>query len=120
MISILERGHERVIGLRIKGKITEEELEEATELMEERIAEHGKIRVLFHLQDLGGIEPGALLDDFLFAVKHLRDFERYAAVGDQIWLGPWIRTVGFLIPGEGKHFSGEDLEEAWGWLEDGL
>lgn len=118
MLTILDRGPGRVLGFRLKGKLTEEALERATALMEARIEEHGKIRVLFHLVDMGGIEPGALVEDLKFGIKHLRDFERYAAVGDQSWLGPWMKGVGFLVPGEGRVYRSDDLEEAWGWLEE--
>ena len=120
MLTTLPRRHPRVLGFRLDGTLTEEALERATEVMEERIEEHGRIRVLVHLLDLGGIEPGALVEDLAFGIRHLRDFERYAAVGNQPWLRPWVRTVGLLVPGETRTFRNDDLEEAWGWLEEEL
>ncbi len=118
MLTILERGRPDVLGLRLKGTLTEEALERATRHMEERIREHGKIRVLFHLLDLEGIEPAALVEDMKFGIRHIRDFERFAMVGNQGWLKAWVKTVGLLVPGESRVFRNDDLEEAWGWLEE--
>lgn len=120
MLTILERRHPKALGLRLDGRLTEEGLERATRLMEERIEEHGKLRVLFHIVDLGGVEPAAVVDDLKFGIRHIRDFERYAAVGNQPWLRPWVKTVGLLVPAESRTFGGDDLEEAWGWLEEEL
>ena len=119
MLEIMERSHGRHLGLRVDGRIDEAEYAPVRAAMEELIAEHGTIRVLVHLERLGAIEPKAFWEDLKFSLKHVRDFDRMAAVGDQAWLEPYVKIFGPLVPGPGKAkaFRSNELEAAWAWLE---
>lgn len=121
MLEIMDRSHGKVLGLRVAGTVSQAEYVPVREAMEEQIAQHGRIRVLVHLESLGAIEPMALWEDLKFGLKHMRDFERMAAVGDQPWLEPFVKVFGSVVPGPGgaRTFRPGEVEAAWAWLEEG-
>ena len=117
MLEILERSEGRLVGLRVTGKITQDDVERASAHLEQDIQQTGGgIRLLVEVPQLAGIAPTALWDDLKFTLSHRRDFERVAIVADQRWLALWSRIAGALTPAETRHFSSAELEAAWRWL----
>ncbi len=49
------------------------------------ISQFGKIRILFEMQDFHGWKSGALWRDVQFDVKHFKDIERVAILGEKAW-----------------------------------
>lgn len=119
MLDVLDEGDGKILGLRLAGKATRSDVEDAIALLERRIAETGgPLRLLIELRDLGGIEPSALWPDLKFSLRHRHDFERAALVGDKTWLEWWGRLVGALSPAEVRHFHASDIDQAWHWLRE--
>ena len=50
---------------------------------EKQIGQHGKIRVLFQMDDFHGWNATALWEDIKLDYKHFSDIERIAMVGDK-------------------------------------
>jgi SpoIIAA-like len=50
-----------------------------------QIKEFGKLRILFVMQDFHGWTVGAAWEDLKFDLKHWKDIERLALVGDKRW-----------------------------------
>ena len=118
MIEIDERSNGRVIGIRATGKISGEELEPVLGLLEGTIAEHGKVRLLVHVEELGAFSPGALVNDTRFSLEHADDVERVAVVADGVLFGAYVKTAARLVPGEVRRFRTRELDEAWRWIEE--
>ena len=118
MIEIDDRSEGRVIGLRASGKIAGAELEQVLERLERAIAEHGKVRLLVHVETLGPFSPGALKDDARFSLEHAGDVERVAVVADGVLFGTYVKAAAKLVPGEVRRFKTRELEEAWRWIEE--
>lgn len=51
--------------------------------VEHLIGEHGKLRIQLEMHDSHGWSVGALWEDLKFDVKHFRDIERLASVGEK-------------------------------------
>ncbi|MGH7588975.1 MAG: STAS/SEC14 domain-containing protein [Gemmatimonadota bacterium] len=117
MIEIDDRSQGRVIAIRATGKISADELGPVLERLERVIAEHGKVRLLVHVENLGMFSPGAFKDDARFSLEHAGDVERVAVVADGLLFGTYVRTAAKLIPGEVRRFKTKELDEAWGWIE---
>lgn len=117
MIEILDRGQGPVIGIRASGKISGAEFDPVLQRLERAVAEHGRVRLLIHVEKLGTFSPGALMNDARFSIEHANDVERVAVVADGVLFGPYIKTASKLVPGEVRRFKSKDLDEAWRWIE---
>jgi SpoIIAA-like len=119
MIEVMEsRGN--LLWLRARGKLTRRDYQEVLiPRLEEAIREHGKARLLFHLDpDFQGWELGALWDDLKFDLKHRRDFEKLAVVGAPRWADAAVQLFSRFMAGEVKTMLPEQLAEAWEWIQD--
>lgn len=116
MVKFMDGTAPPYVGIQVDGKVSRSDVASLAALLEEAIRNHGRIRVLIHLVTLGGIEPRAFWEDLKFTVRHLRDFERVALVGDAAWQAPYARLASPLFPGEVRHFESEKIDDAWAWL----
>ena len=71
----------KLLHVKASGKLTKESYETFAPLVDELIAEHGKLKILFEMHDFHGWTAGALWEDIKFDFKHWRHIERLAIVG---------------------------------------
>lgn len=118
MLRQLEGTHDNVVGYSLAGDVTDDEYRQAASELRDAIAQYGKIRVLFRLSDLSLQSFFAALDErFKFVKEHRDDIERVAIVADDT-ASEWLSRVTDAIgPGETRHFSRDDEDQAWAWLE---
>lgn len=114
----LEKSHDNVVGYSLGGDVADEEYQQVLSELRDDIARHGKIRVLFRLQDLSMQSLfGALGDRYQFFQEHGSDVERIAIVSDDT-AGDWLsRLADAAGPADTRRFSGAEEQEAWAWLE---
>lgn len=118
MYEKLNRGDERVLGYEIRDRISEEELQEMLHEMETVIHDEGEVRVLVHIPTFPSFELSALDDDLSFWFQHGDELERYAIVGDNR-LVEWATELGDRITGtEIRYFDEEEIDDAWGWVQE--
>src|SRR5262245_47306082 len=84
-VELREEQGGKVLEVRLSGKLAKEDYERFVPEVDRLIKQHGKIRVLCELHDFHGWELGALWEDIKFDVKHFRDIERLAIVGENKW-----------------------------------
>ena len=89
--------------------------------LEKLIEEHGSIRCLVEMTDLHGIELRALWDEIKFDVRHARQIERCAVVGDRAWEA-WMTLISRRSSSTPRSDSSikAEREKAWEWIEEGL
>ena len=119
MIEVVE-SKAKVLWLRASGKLTGQDYEEVLiPRLEEAIRDHGKVRLLFHLdQDFQGWELGAMWDDAKFGLQHRRDFDKIAVVGGPRWVDAVVKIFVPLMEGEVRTMLPEQLAEAWEWIQE--
>jgi hypothetical protein len=118
MIEIIDTAYPKVIGLRLSGKLHDEDYKLLVRPMENLFADEGAVRLLIRFEDFHGWDLHAAWDDLWFSLKHYSDFERVAMVGDQTW-ERWMAT--FSKPftrAKVKYFDKCEIDSAWKWLED--
>jgi hypothetical protein len=98
------------------GKLSKADYEHFVPEVERLIAEHGKIRLLFQMKDFHGWEMGALWEDVKFDVKHFKDIERLALVGDKKWEAGMAAFCKPFTTAKIKYFDVAQVEEAKSWL----
>ena len=106
------------LSLRVCGKLTHDDYQTLVPMMESAIAgvEHPKINVFFDATELEGWEPRAAWDDMKLGLKHGREFNRIAMVGNRRWQELSTKIGSWFIGGEARYF--EDEAEAMAWLNE--
>ena len=119
-LEIREKAAGRILIVHATGKLTRADSQRLIPEADVMIAEHGKIRVLFVMDDFHGWEPGAMWDEFKFGVQHHNDVERVAIVGDRKW-EEWIAIASRpFTSAEVRYFDLADFLEARAWIESQL
>jgi hypothetical protein len=120
---MLEIGHvpeAHTVAIRAGDRLTDEDYEEAIPRLEEIIeGADGRISALILLDDLEGMDAGALWRDLKFAVRHRDDFDRVALVGGGRLEEVGGKTFGLLTSAEVERFPPDWLEDARHWVKPG-
>jgi len=101
--------------LEVDGELTKAEFEDATRQLDEMIDEHGKVRMVEIVRDVGRVEAGALWKDLTWSPRHLTRFECVALVADQDWLNWIVGALSRFIPPRVRTFQLDELEAARAW-----
>jgi hypothetical protein len=98
------------------GKFEKRDYEMFVPAAEKLIKEHGKIRVLFVMQDFHGWTAGAVWEDIKFDLRHFNDIERLAIVGESKWEQGMAVFCRPFTTASMKYFDISKLEEARQWI----
>lgn len=118
MIEILPESQRNILGIRASGKLTDSDYKDVLiPHLEKIIGAQGQVRVLCQMaDDFHGWEGAAMWDDAKFGYTHRNDFEKFAVVGGKRWV-EWGAKLGALfMHTELRTFSGDQLPEAWEWI----
>ncbi|HED66781.1 MAG TPA: STAS/SEC14 domain-containing protein [Planctomycetes bacterium] len=106
------------VEIHVRGKLTRETYEEFIPILEAHLKEHKKVRVLFTMKDFHGWTAGALWEDIKFDLKHFRDIERLAIVGEKKWQHGMAVFLKPFTSAEVRYFEWPELAEARAWLRE--
>ena len=109
-----------VIAMRLSGALTEEDIRQYRQLLEDKLAKHRYVSVCIDLTGLSDMNAGALVDGVkadLEWLRHISQFRRYAVVSDKQWPGALIGIMApVLFPAlEIKVFTPAQRDEAVKW-----
>lgn len=110
----------KVMEVTATGKFEKEDYELFVPAAEELIKEHGKIRVLFIMNDFHGWTAGAVWQDIKFDLKHFNHIERLGIVGDSKWEQGMALFCRPFTTAKLKYFDKSKLCDAQEWIQDGL
>lgn len=115
-IELKEHAGGKVLEVRVAGKLTTDDYEHFLPEVERLMRQHGKVRVLFDMHDFHGWSAGALWEDVKFEMRHFRDIDRLALVGEKKWEAD---MAGFCRPfttATIRYFDRAKAEDARRWL----
>lgn len=117
MIRILRDMPAGVVGLEAIGDVEKEDYENVVlPTIEQAIAEHGKVRLVYVLgSKFDDYEGEAVWEDLKLGAREPRSFERVAIVTDASWAGPAVKVFSILWPGQARAFRLRELEHAKRW-----
>lgn len=120
MIELLEQSYDNHLAFRVSGKVSAEEEKEWIARFEEIIEKYGKFRVMVILDESANWGIEASIDDLKFAITHVKNFEKLAIISTSKVMEKLVAIdaffASFMNIGE-KHFTPEQQDEAWQWLE---
>jgi hypothetical protein len=121
MIERLSGMPEGTIGFRVAGEVERDDYDDVlVPELRRQIEGDGRLRMLYVIEKLKEIEPGALWADSKLGANlglHHRDaFERAAIVTDIGWMARAAQLFAWMIPGEARVFPLAELEPAKAWV----
>ena len=118
MIDLIPIPSDKVVGLRISGRIEKADMEKTIKAIEEKLLAHKKISIYAEIESFEGVSFAALVEDIKFGFPHLKDFEKKAVVSEKQWIEK-LATVGDKVfPSiEVRHFSFDQKDEALKWVQ---
>jgi hypothetical protein len=108
----------KLLHVKAQGKLTKESYETFVPIVEQMIAEHGKLRLLFEMHDFHGWTAGAMWEDLKFDFKHWRDIERLAIVGESKWEKGMAVFCKPFTAATIRYFDHAELPDAENWLKE--
>ncbi|MCF6807720.1 STAS/SEC14 domain-containing protein [Thiotrichales bacterium 19S9-12] len=115
MFQVTDNG--RYLYLCVEGKLTHEDyIQFLIPSLEEAINKYGKLRLMMEIENFSGWELQAAWDDLNVGIKHRKNFERIAIIGDAKWQELMTKIFGFFITGETKYFPIEEKNQAEDWV----
>ncbi len=118
MIELIEIAP-NVLGLKINGKITEEDMHLIIRTCENKMESEKRIAVYVEVEEMGGITFNALVEDLKFALPNLKRFSKKAVVSDIKWHEPMIKVGDKLFPSiEVRHFDPKEKKKALEWVKE--
>ena len=107
---------DRLLEVHLTGKLTKEFYEDFVPKVEEQIAQHGKLRILLIMHDFHGWTAGALWEDLKFDMKHWKDIERLAMVGESKWQHGMSVFCKPFTKATVRYFDQAEIDEARQWI----
>ena len=104
-----------VIEFTVDGEVTRAEYDAAAAEMDAVIARHGKLSAVAVVRNFAGMELAAWWKDISWGATHITKLGRIAVVTDIGWIITACRATGWMMPGEQKIFTPEELEQARAW-----
>jgi hypothetical protein len=102
----------------VTGKLTKEAYQKLRPVVDQQIEEIGKLRILFVMRDFHGWTAGALWEDTKFDLKHWKDIDRLAIVGEKKWEQGMATFCKPFTAAKIKYFDLTQLDSARGWLSE--
>ena len=121
MIEKLHESHGGVIGFRLTGRVTAEDVAESDEHMKLIIdaRPNRPIGIVVDLSQMEGMDWAARWDEMRFLQKYTNHIARIAVVGADKWeeIGAMLVTSAALLQGETLYFHSSEIKHAWHWAK---
>ena len=115
-IKLNEENGGKLLVVRVSGKLVKEDYEHFVPEFDRLVKLHGKLRVLFDMNEFHGWTAGALWEDTKFAMHHFSDIDRLAVVGENTWQEGMATFCKPFTKAKVKYFDHTVAPEARKWL----
>ena len=119
-IELYENDGGKVLTVKAMEKLTKHDYETFVPKIEQLIKRFGKVRILFEMEDFHGWDAGALWQDIKFDIKHFKDIERLALVGDKKWEKGMSIFCKPFTTAKVKYFDVNEADKAQDWIKEGI
>lgn len=120
MLQILHQSQGNIVATKVTGKVTGIDYLKLLPLLNDRFRQYEKIRWYFEMENFTGWNLTVFWEDVKFDLRHAKDFERIALVGDKAWQ-EWMTS--FMQPfnnAQIEFFEVGHRELAWEWITSNL
>ena len=106
----------KILVIKLTGKLAKEDYEQFAPEVDRLIEQHGKLRMLVQMHDFHGWTAGALWQDIKFDLKHFRQIERLALVGEKTWEHGMATFCKPFTTATIRYFDRSEAEQAEEWI----
>ena len=106
-----------IVEAKLDGEIQTKEIEALRSEIDSVLAEHGKLRLLFVYEGIGGADPMAIWKDLKLEVRLVSDIEKMAVVSEKGWFGSLAGLLNSITSMEIETFEVDQREDAVRWLK---
>ena len=106
-----------IVEAKLDGEIQTKEIEALRSEIDSVLAEHGKLRLLFVYEGVGGTDPMAIWKDLKLEVRLVSDIEKMAVMSEKGWFGSVAGVLNSVMSMEVETFEPSRRDEALQWLK---
>lgn len=117
-LHLLPESQGRYVAVKAVGTLSDGHYKQFQPVLEKLISRHRPVRLFVDLTAFEGWTAHALWDDFSFGMRHARDFERIALVGDARWESLVARMADVVMNCQVRHFNAADRQIGWDYILD--
>ncbi|MFY9256868.1 MAG: STAS/SEC14 domain-containing protein [Fuerstiella sp.] len=110
-------GQNNIVRLQVTGRLTAEDYNLFVPQIEDAIRQHGCIRIVFDMQDFHGWTFSAMWQDVKFDLKHFRNIERIAIIGDKAWEHGMAIFCQPFTSATIRYFDRSEVDEVEAWIQ---
>ena len=115
-VETLQEG--KLLVVRVSGKLGAVDYERFTPLVDDAVKRFGKIRVAVVMKDFHGWSAAGLWEDTKFDIKHFRNIERVAMVGEKAWEKGMATFCKPFTTATIRYFDIADEAAAMAWIQE--
>jgi hypothetical protein len=115
-VTLKESNGGTVLEVSLSGRLQKEDYGLFVPTVERLVEKHGKIRMLVEMHDFHGWALGALWADIKFDLRHFRDIERLAIVGEKAWEHGMAAFCKPFTTAKVLYFERSAIDQARSWL----
>jgi hypothetical protein len=116
MFRKLDTSEGDILEFETKGKLTDEENEQAMNEVKRIIETNGKIRMLEYAVEMPKVSPTSIKEYLSFAKDNMKNIEKYALVSDSSIASGLVKASDPFTKANFRSFGTEDIEKARKWL----
>jgi len=105
-----------VIGFELSEKLEAEDYRDILQPALEKAGQDGDVRIVVVIPEFHGMSAEAFWQDLKMGVEHWSKWQRIALVTDIDWMSKAVSIFGWMTPGEVKHFSLSERDNAITWV----
>ena len=116
MYHTLKESSGNILGFKIVGGITKKQKKQICKVLENKIRESGKIRLLLVFEPHKKMDAESLLFDLNFTLIYSDQIERMAIIGNKVWENTWVALFGLFSHIRTQYFDRSEIKAAWKWI----
>ena len=105
------------VGIKIDGKLTQNDYELLIPYIDRLRQEVGPLRLIWDMSECEGLNSQALWEDLTRQLHQFHEIPRVAVVGDGHWMECGTKVFHPLLKTTVKYFAPDQLEKAWTWVK---
>jgi len=118
MFEILDITKNNLIAFKVRGKVEKKDYDKPTPLLEKTKREFDTRKLYVEIENIEGIEPAALWEDFKVYFLHVKNFKKIAVVGQGGVIEKITNLTKPFVSGEIKFFETGEAVNARDWVEE--
>lgn len=117
MLSFVQSKDEKTVAFEFSGKPVKEDADKLEKAIAEKFGDEEKFNVYIIAHDVDAPTISGMMERIKVQAKRMGQINKAALISSGEWVEP-AESLHKLIPGmETKHFTPEQMNEAWDWIK---